>query len=155
VVEFGLSALLLVVALASTLFVRKFVPLIILAIVVVGCLASSIAFLVQSTSASTHLINNLEQFISPGNLFTAGLGTATVVSLFWLLRPFTWLNRLALFVLFAGVAACLFIQYRFSDLNSPGGNQGDIKHTLLLIALILLIQGTLLAVRAERVRARS
>ena len=153
VVEFGLSALLLVVALAATLFVRKFVPLIILAIVVVGCLASSIAFLVQSASAGTHLIDNLERFISPGNLFTAGLGTATVVSLFWLLRPFTWLNRLALFVLFAGAAACLFIQYHFSDLNSPGGSQGDIKHTLLLIALILLIQGTLLAVRAERVRA--
>jgi serine/threonine protein kinase len=152
-VEFGLSALLLIVALGATLFVRKFVPLSILGIVVVGCLASSVAFLVQSASASTHLIDNLEQFISPDNLFTAGLGTAAVVSLFWLLRPFTWLNRLVLFVLFAGAVVCLFIQYSFSDLNSPGGNQGDIKHTLLLIALISLIQGTLLAVRAERVRA--
>jgi hypothetical protein len=152
-VEFGLSALLLIVALGATLFVRKFVPLSILAIVVVGCLASSIAFLTQSTLASTHLIDNLEQFISPDNLFTAGLGATAVVSLFWLLRPFTWLNRLVLFVLFAGAAACLFIQYPFSDLNSPGGNQGDIKHTLLLITLISLIQGTLLAVRAERARA--
>src|SRR5258706_16320725 len=154
-VEFGLSALLLIVALGATLFVHKFVPLSILAIVVVCCLASSIAFLIQSTLASTHLIDNLEQFISPDNLFTAGLGTATVVSLFWLLRPFTWPNRLVLFVLFAGAAACLYIQYPFSDLNSPGGNQGDIKHTLLPIALILLIQGTLLAVRAERVRSAS
>src|SRR5258707_1352737 len=68
-VEFGLSALLLIVALGATLFIRKFVPLSILAIVVVGCLASSVAFLIQSASASTHLINNLEQFISPDNLF--------------------------------------------------------------------------------------
>jgi len=149
-VEFGLSALLLFVAIGGTLFVRKAIPLIILIIVALGSVASSIAFLVQSTQVSTHLLEDLERFISPNNLFTAGLGAIAIISLFWLLRSIRWPNRLALFILFAGAAICLSVQYPLSDANFPGGNQGDIKHTLLIVALIVLIQGVLLAVQAEK-----
>lgn len=155
IVEFGLSVLLLLVAISITLFIHKFVPLFIATIVALGSLASSVAFLIQATPASTHLIERLEQFISPNNLFTIGLGAATLVLLLWLLRPSTLLNRLLLFVLFGGAAICLFVQYPRSDANSIGGNEGDIKHTLLLVALILLIQGVLLAARTERIRSRS
>jgi hypothetical protein len=58
-----------------------------------------------------------------------------------------------LLILFGGAAICLFVQYPLSDVNFPGGNQGDIKHTLLIVALIALIQGVLLAARTERVRS--
>ncbi|HJT55517.1 MAG TPA: protein kinase [Ktedonobacteraceae bacterium] len=154
IVEFGLSVLLLFVAIGTTLFVHKFVPLLIATIVALGSLASGVAFLIQATPASTHLIERLQQFISPNNLFTIGLGAATLVLLLWLLRPMTLLNRLPLLILSGGAAICLFVQYSRADANSVGGNEGDIKHTLLLVALILLIQGVLLAARTERVRSR-
>jgi serine/threonine protein kinase len=154
-VEFGLSVFLLLVVIGATIFVHKSIPLIILILAALGSLAAAIAFLIQSAPDNLHLMNSLGQFVNPGNLFTAGLGAVAIVSLLWLFRLFTWLDRLALFVLFGGAAICLFVQYPFSDMNAPGGNEGDIKHTLLLIALIMLIQGVLLAVRTERVRSHS
>ena len=154
-VEFGLSVLLFLVVIGASIFVHKFIPLITLILGALGSLAAAVAFLILSAPPSLHLVERLGQFVSPANLFTAGLGAVAIVSLLWLTRPFTWLDRLALFVLFGGAAICLFVQYRFSDMNAPGGNQGDIKHTLLLIALIVLIQGVLLAARTERVHSHS
>jgi hypothetical protein len=154
-VEFGLSVLLLLVVIGATIFVHKTIPLIILIVSALGSLASSIAFLIQSAPASLHLMDSLGQFVIPGNLFTAGLSAVAIVSLLWLFRPFTWLDRIGLLVLFGGAAICLFVQYPLSDMNAPGGSQGDIKHTLLLIALIVLIQGVLLATRTEQVHSAS
>ena len=154
-VEFGLSVLLFLVVIGATIFVHKSIPLIILILSALGSLAAAIAFLIQSAPSSLHLMDSLGQFVNPGNLFTAGLGAVAIVSLLWLFRPFTWPDRIGLLVLFGGAAVCLFVQYSFSDMNAPDGNQGDIKHTLLLIALIVLIQGVLLATRTERVRSAS
>ncbi|HEX6481989.1 MAG TPA: serine/threonine-protein kinase [Ktedonobacteraceae bacterium] len=154
-VEFGLSVVLFLVVIGASIFVHKFVPLIILIIGAFGCLAAAVAFLIQSAPPGLHLMDSLGQFVSPDNLFTGGLGAVAIVSLLWLVRPFTWLERLALFVLFGSAAICLFVQYSFSDMNARDGNQGDIKHTLLLVALIVLIQGVLLAARTERVRSHS
>ncbi|HZU66530.1 MAG TPA: serine/threonine-protein kinase [Ktedonobacteraceae bacterium] len=152
-VEFGLSALLLLVAIGATLFVHKFVPLLILMVIALGSMASGIAFLMQATPG-IQLIENLVH-VSDNNLFTAGLGIAALVLLCWLFRSISWPGRLLLFVVSGAATICLFIQYPLSDANSLGGNEGDIKHTLLLTAIILLIQSTLLAVQAERARSHS
>ncbi|HLH60994.1 MAG TPA: protein kinase [Ktedonobacteraceae bacterium] len=147
-VEFGLSALLLLVAIGATLVVHKFVPLLILTVIALGSLASGVAFLMQATSGLS-VIENLVH-ISAANLFTAGLGIAALALLCWLFRPISWPGRLLLLVMSGAATICLSLQYPLSDANSLGGNEGDIKHTLLLTAIILLIQGILLAVQAER-----
>jgi serine/threonine protein kinase len=152
-VEFGLSALLLLIAIGAILFVHKFVPLLILMVIALGSLASGIAFLMQATPG-IQLIEILVH-TSANNLFTAGLGIAALVLLCWLFRSISWPGRLLLFVLTAATTVCLFVQYPLSDANSLGGNEGDIKHTLLLMAIILLIQSTLLAVQAERASSHS
>ncbi len=153
-VEFGLSALLLLVSISTTLFVHKVVPLLIVTIVALGSLASGVAFLILA-APGTQLIENLVQYINPFNLLTAGMGAATLILLLWLFRSISWPNRLPLFALLGAVVVCLIVQFPLGDLNSPGGNEGDIKHTLLITALILLVQSTLLAAQAERASSHS
>jgi len=74
------------------------------------------------------------------------LAAAAIISLLWLTRPYTLINRIILLVVFGGAAVCAFLQFSSIDTDV-------LKHIELLISLILLIQGVLIAAQAERVRS--
>ena len=145
-VELGLSVILLVVALAATGFVRSSVTRGILLLTALAALVSGFAFLLQTISdvqqSSSYLVP-----VDPNLFLSIGLAAAAIISLLWLARPYTLLDRVVLLVVFGAAAVCALLQY--------SGMDADIsKHTFLLIALILLIQGVLLAAQTERVRKR-
>ena len=144
-VEFGLSMLLLLVAIVAGTVLHRLIPWSILFIVALAALVSGTTFLVQATSYIQSAMANILQTVSLNTLLTSGLAVAAIISLFWLTRPFTWVDRLLIFIMFGTAIACTFLQISYQD--------GDVtKHILLLIALITLIQGMLLAARMEQVR---
>src|SRR5258708_16480219 len=148
-VELGLSVILLVVALVATGFVRNGVARGILLLPALAALLPGCAFLLQTIKdipqSSSYLVPvdpNL-----PNLFFTIGLAAAAIISLLWLARPYLLLDRIVLLVVFGAAAVCALLQY--------SGMDADIsKHIFLLLALILLIQGVLLAAQTERVRTR-
>ena len=148
-VELGLSVILLVVALAATGFVRSGVARGILLLTALAALLPGCTFLLQTIKdiqqSSSYLVP-----VDPNlpNLFlTIGLAAAAIISLLWLARPYLLLDRIVLLVMFGAAAVCALLQY--------SGMDADIsKHIFLLLALILLIQGVLLAAQTERVRTR-
>lgn len=140
-VEFGLSLLLLVVAIVASIRVRSFMSRGILILTGLGVLLSGYAF-------ATQALNDMHQQQADVNLLlTAGLMTASVVSLLWLVRPFALLGRVILLVLFGVATICVLMQSGAPDGDTP-------KHILLLIVLITLILGTVIVVQMERVRGR-
>ena len=143
-VELGLSVILLVVALAATGFVRSGVARGILLLTALAAVMSGFAFLPQTISDVQQASSYLEP--AKSNLFlTMGLAAAAIISLLWLARPFMLLDRIVLLVMFGAAAVCALLQYSRADMDVP-------KHIYLLLALILLIQGVLLAAQTERVR---
>jgi multisubunit Na+/H+ antiporter MnhF subunit len=80
-------------------------------------------------------------------LSTIGLVVASLISLLWLTRPNTLMDRIILLAVFGVAAVCAFLQYSSADTDV-------LKHIYLLISLILLIQGVLIAAQTERVRRR-
>lgn len=144
-VEFGLSMLLLLVAIVAGTVLHRLIPWSILFIVALAALVSGTTFLVQATSYIPSAIANILPPDSLNTLLTSGLAVAAIISLFWLTRPFTRVDRILIFVVFGIAIACTFLQFSYQD--------GDVtKHIFLLMALITLIQGMLLAAQMERVR---
>jgi serine/threonine protein kinase len=155
--ETVLSLLLLLVAGAASRMVRGPIPRTILSLTSIAALVSGIAFLgIAQTDVST-LMSTLLQSTTPEQplsvVFTIGLAAASIVSLFWLVRPFTLLDRAILAVPFGLALICTVVQAQLQLLPPAGGADLSIqRHIVLLVALIALIQGTLVAVQMERVR---
>ena len=145
-VELGLSVILLVVALAAIGFVRSGAARGILLLTALAALLPGCAFLLQTIKdiqqSSSYLVP-----VDPNLFLTMGLAAAAIISLLWLARPYLLLDRIVLLVMFGAAAVCALLQY--------SGMDADIsKHIFLLLALILLVQGVLLAAQTERVRTR-
>jgi hypothetical protein len=111
-----------------------------------SALVSGFAFLIQTVRD----VNQSASYLLPvdPNLFlTIGLAAAAIISLLWLSRPNTLINRTVLLVIFGVAAICAFLQ-------APNMDTDVSKHIYLLVSLILLIQGVLIAAQTERVRNR-
>ena len=148
IVEFGLSMLLLLVAIVAGTVLHRLIPWSILLIVALAALVSGTAFLVQATPEMQSAMTNILQIVSLNTLITGGLALAAITSLCWLTRPFTWVDRILIFIVFGIATACTFLQFSYQD--------GDVrKHILLLIVLITLVQGAPLAAWMEHVRKAS
>lgn len=143
-VEFGLSVLLILVAFGATGFVRNSIAIIILVLTALSTLVASFAFLLQTLSdiqqSSTYLVP-----VDPNLLITIGMVAASLISLLWLLRPYTLVDRILLLLVFGIPAICSVLQYSHIDFDVS-------KHIYLLISLILLILGVLIATQTERLR---
>ncbi|GAC1557316.1 MAG: hypothetical protein NVS2B2_14500 [Ktedonobacteraceae bacterium] len=145
IVEFCLSMLLLLVAIVTATVLRRMILWSILLLVALAALISGTAFLVQATPDLQTAMASIVSTVSPNTLLTDGLALAAITSLFWLIRPFTWIDRILIFIVFGTALVCTFLQFFYRD--------GDVlKHILLLIALITLIQGVPLAAQIEHVR---
>ncbi len=148
-VEFGMAVLLLLLAFIAGMAMpgpaSKSIPLFTgLAALLVG-----LAFILQAAPIARQplstTLSSLLQFAVLNRLFTAGLALATIISLLWLTRPFAVVDRIVLLLIFGIAGVCTAMQYPFNDLVI-------VKHVLLLVALIMLILGTLVASQMERVR---
>jgi serine/threonine protein kinase len=145
-VELGLSVLLMVVTITATAFVGNGIAVGILFLTALSALVSGFAFLIQTVRD----VNQSASYLLPvdPNLFlTIGLAAAAIISLLWLTRPNTLINRIVLLVVFGAGAICALLQ-------SPNMDTDVSKHIYLLLSLILLIQGVLIAAQMERVRNR-
>lgn len=145
-VELGLSVLLIVVSITATAFVGNGIAVGILFFTALSALVSGFAFLIQTVRD----VNQSSSYLLPvdPNLFlTIGLAAAAIISLLWLTRPNTLINRIVLLVVFGVAAICAFLQ-------APNMDTDVSKHIYLLLSLILLIQGVLIAAQTERVRNR-
>lgn len=146
-VELGLSALLILVLIVATAFVRNSIAFGILCLTALAVLVADFAFLLQTTrdvqQSSTYLVP-----VDPNLFLTIGLAAGAIISLLWLTRPsFSLMDRTLLLVVFGAATACAFLQYSSMDSDVS-------KHIYLLITLILLVQGVLIAAQTERVRKR-
>ncbi len=145
IVEFGLSMLLLLVAIVAGAVLRRLIVWSILFIVALAALVSGAAFLVQATPDLQSAVIDILQNVGLNTLLTGGLAIAASTLLFWLTRPFTWIDRILILIVLGTAITSTFLQFSYQD--------GDVrKHILLLIALITLIQGVLLAAQVEKVR---
>jgi hypothetical protein len=158
VFEAVLSALLLLVAGTASIIVQGPIPRTILSLTSIAALISGAAFLGIGSSDISQLLTQLLSPTDPNQLlsvvFTIGLVAATIISLFWLARPFTRVDRVILSIPFGIALVCTLIQ---SAIPLPPfyGDSATQKHILLLVALIALIQGTLLAAQMERERGNA
>jgi hypothetical protein len=143
-VELGLSVILLLVAIGATGFVRSRTAIVILLSTALSALIAAFAFLLQTLSDVQQLPSMLAQ-VNPNLFITIGLAAASLISLLWLTRPFTLIDRIILLVVFGVATVCAFLQYSLIDFDVT-------KHIYLLISLIMLIQGVLIAAQTERVR---
>jgi serine/threonine protein kinase len=143
-VELGLSVLLILVAIGATGFVRNRSAIAILLLTALSALVAAFAFLLQTVSdvqqSSSYLVP-----VDPNLLITIGLAAASLISLLWLIRPYTLIDRIILLLVFGSAAICTFLQPSLIEFDVS-------KHIYLLLALILLIQGVLIAAQTERVR---
>jgi len=160
-VEFGLSVVFIIVALAASRYVRNTIAKAILYVSALSMVFSAFAFLVQ-------MVRDIQQpSIPPGQLFvqvptlflqgidaaqlglflTAGLIVAAIVSFVWLTRPYQLPDRIVLGVAFGIAAICAILQSVATSGDLDVGH-----HIYLLVALIALILGVLIAVQTERVR---
>jgi len=146
-VELGLSVLLILVAIVAIAFVGNGIAIGILVLTALSALLAGFAFFIQTLNDIQPLPSVLLQLFPYANLLlTIGLAAAAIISLLWLTRPYTLINRIILLVVFGGAAVCAFLQFSSIDTDV-------LKHIELLISLILLIQGVLIAAQAERVRS--
>lgn len=82
-------------------------------------------------------------------LLNISLTVASIISLSWLLRASTWMRRFVLLVTFGSAIACALLQTTI-QLDTD-----MVKHILLLITLITLIEGVLIAVYGEHIASHS
>jgi serine/threonine protein kinase len=143
-VELGLSVLLILVAIGATGFVRNRLAIGILLLTALSALVAAFAFLLQTLKDIQQLPTVLVQ-VNPNVFSTLGLAAASLISLLWLIRPYTLIDRIILLALFGVAAVFVFLQYSGVDTDVS-------KHIYLLISLILLVQGVLIAAQTERVR---
>jgi serine/threonine protein kinase len=149
-VEFGLALLLLLFAFINAALAHSSLSKGILLLTGLAALVAGLAFVLQAqTSAQLPSpLSSLLQFVVLNRLFTGSLAVATIISLFWLTRPFAVVDRVVLLIVFGIAGICTLIQYPSNDLD-------PLKHSLLLVALIMLILGVLVAAQMERVRTSS
>jgi serine/threonine protein kinase len=145
IVEASLTFLLLMIALITAFITRSFLAVFILLLTIIATIGTLSAFLLQTLRDMQPITQFLLQ-ITPAQvnlLLSYSLLTAGFVSLFWILRlPFHWGDRLWILLFFGSVCACAYLQSPYPDINLT-------KHLLLQGALILLIQGILVAGRME------
>jgi serine/threonine protein kinase len=146
-VELSLSVLLILVAIGATGFVRNIIPIGILLLTALSGLVAAFAFLVQTLRDVQQPLPFILHQDVLNLLSTIGLVVASLISLLWLTRPNTLIDRIILLAVFGVAAVCAFLQY-------PSADTDVLKHIYLLISLILLIQGVLIAAQTERVRRR-
>lgn len=147
-VELGLSILLILTAIVATAFVGKGIAIGLLLLTALLSLLSGLAFLLQTLNDVHQLPSALESVVPNLNLFlTMGLAAAAIISLLWLTRPSNLADRIVLLVMFGAALVLVLLQY-------SGADTDVLKHIYLLIALILLIQGVLIAAQTERVRVK-
>jgi serine/threonine protein kinase len=147
-VELGLSILLILTAIVATAFVGKGIAIGLLLLTALLSLLSGLAFLLQTLNDVHQLPSALESVVPNLNLFlTMGLAAAAIISLLWLTRPYNLADRIVLLVMFGAALVLVLLQY-------SGADTDVLKHIYLLVALILLIQGVLIAAQTERVRVK-
>lgn len=145
-VELALAGVYVVVALVACAFVRGAFTIAIFFVSALAMVVSALAFLVQ-------MVRDINPFQSP--VFLSPLDPlpfvavcligATVISLLWALRPQRMIERVLLLALF-GLAAVCSLLATFTTFGD-----GEVMHHLyLLAALILAIQGVLLAAQAAQ-----
>jgi len=148
-VELGLSSLLLLVTLIAMTLVRGMMPRISLFLIGLGTLLAGIAFGVQATTSIGLSTSTILQGVSPNLLFTTGIAVVSIMLCYWLTRPvFGWVERMLLLGFSIVVLVSLYLQYASADSDVA-------KHIYLLIALIILIQGVLIATQGEKVHGRA
>ncbi|MBV9229190.1 MAG: protein kinase [Chloroflexi bacterium] len=153
IVEFILSLILLLISVTGGIMVRNAIARSIAFLVALAALVCGLAFNgLEARDLHIALIPiNSTSFGGPEPLLTMGLLAAAVISLCWLLRPFTRTNRIILLVLFGSAAVSAILQPFLPLQGSQNYALVVIRHILLLVALITLIQGVLFAIQAERV----
>ena len=151
--ESVLSLLLLLVAGAASRMIQSPIARRILFFTATAALISGIAFVGTGIGISQPPVPLLPS--GPASLlFTLGLVAASVISLFWSVRPFNMLGRVMLAIPFSIALICTLIQSQLQLLPTLSDSAIG-RHILLLVALIALIQGTLLAVQMERARGKA
>jgi len=170
IIEFGLALVLVIISIASgsSIYTYRLIPWSILLCVAVASLLAGLAFLVQATPSAQRLMANFIQVAALNQIVTSALVAAAVVSLFWLVRPFTWIDRLVLMLIFGTAAICGIYQSAYRDetvlqsvFSDPKVLQHAIhteavhKHLLLIIVLVTLMLGVLVATRMERAYERA
>lgn len=146
-VELALAVVFVVTALVACAFVRGALTIAILFVPALAMVVSAFAFLVQTVRDINPFQSPL--FLSPLDplpYVAVGLIAATAISLLWALRTQRMIERVVLLVIFGLAALCSLL----STFTTFG--DGDVTHHLyLLAALILSIQGVLLAAQTARV----
>src|SRR5216684_5810826 len=108
-VELGLSVILLLVAIGAIWFVRISIAIAILLLTALSALVASFGFLLQTISdlqqSSSYVVS-----VDPNLLVTIGLVAASLISLLWLTRPYTLIDRIILLAIFGVAAICAFLQ---------------------------------------------
>lgn len=152
-VEAGLSAIVVLIAIGAGLVLRGLVPRSLLFSSGLFMLVTNLALITQTLTDKIQVAGDSTSCPPPTlnahptvlNLaLTFGLVATAIISLFWLVRPFTRINRSILLIVSGIAIACASLQYLFLDKDIT-------KHILLLIALITLLQGVLLVIQMERV----
>jgi serine/threonine protein kinase len=149
-VEATLALVLTLLSFIACVVVKKSLPGFLL------CLTGLLALVPASTFLVQAVFPDLRRFVTTylpqstidaapvlNQVLTVGLVALCLLSLLWLLRPFSWADRLALLIVFGLALACALLQARFDDFS-------DAKHVLLVVTLIGLNQGVLLASAMER-----
>ncbi|HLZ57131.1 MAG TPA: protein kinase [Ktedonosporobacter sp.] len=156
IAEAGLSLLLFLITMVASISVKSAIPRTILAVTGLGALIGGIAFLwlgSQDVQQALAGIIPIGQIHILDGVVNAGLIVAAIASLCWFLRPSLKINLLLPLVLLGGALVCVLIQPFFPLAGTGAAVVAGllIRHGLLLIGLILLIQGVLLAIQTERV----
>jgi serine/threonine protein kinase len=148
-VEFGMAILLLLLTFIAGVAMPGLASKSISLFTGLAALLAGLAFILQASPFARQPLSttpsSLLQFAVLNQLFTAGLALAAIISLLWLTRPFSVVDRIVLLLIFGIAGVCTAMQYSFDDLVV-------VKHVLLLVVLIMLILGTLVASQMERVR---
>jgi serine/threonine protein kinase len=151
-IEAGLAVLALIISFTMIAMTRSFIAVLIILFNAATILVTSFAFLLQTLRDVQPSAQIFTQLGAPelNQFITYGLLAAAIISLLWLFRgPFTWGDRCWIFLFAAGIGACAYLQFPYLD-NDP--QNGLTKHLLLLAALIILIQSTLMTGQMERKR---
>ncbi len=153
-VEASLTLLAILLSFVIIALTRSFMAVLIILLSVASLLTASFAFLLQTLRDVQPSAQVFQQIDGPtiNLILTYGLLIAGLVSLFWLLRsPFTWGDRLWIFLFFGASCTCIYLQSQYADTDPQ---VMFTKHLLLMGALILWIQGTLVAGQMERKRKK-
>ena len=145
VTEFVLAIIVLFVSLSNLFTVRNSIASLATLGSGVALLASSVGFVFQTLRDIQNSGLAYSQ-VPIDTLLNAGLLAAGIIGLLWLLhRHLAWNDRFWLLLLFGAASLCAYLQIYSVDSDQN-------KHFLLLAALILLLQGSLLAGQMGRKR---